>query len=105
MDSVDGHERFIGGHPLAGAETAGVDGSREDVGWPAGYGMSAEMPADMVVPQMSMLIDGTAGLVWSRGGKPVMVFDFVVEAGKVVSIDLVADPERLSRLELTLLDE
>jgi hypothetical protein len=38
-----------------------VDGSREDVGWPAGYGMSAEMPPDMVVPQMSMLIDGTAG--------------------------------------------
>ena len=24
-------ERFIGGHPLAGAETAGVDGSREDL--------------------------------------------------------------------------
>ena len=38
-----------------------VDGERDDVGWPAGYGMSPEMPADLVVPQMSMLIDGTAG--------------------------------------------
>jgi hypothetical protein len=38
-----------------------VDGQRSDVGRPAGYGMSAEMPEDMTVPQMSMLIDGVAG--------------------------------------------
>jgi hypothetical protein len=38
-----------------------VDGHRTDVGRPAGYGMSAEMPEDMTVPQMSMLIDGVAG--------------------------------------------
>lgn len=28
---IAGEERFIGGHPLAGAETAGVEGSREDL--------------------------------------------------------------------------
>lgn len=38
-----------------------VDGAPTDVGWPAGYGMSAELPPEIVVPQMSMLIDGTAG--------------------------------------------
>jgi len=38
-----------------------VDGSRDDVGWPAGYGMSPTIPPTIVVPQMSMLIDGTAG--------------------------------------------
>jgi hypothetical protein len=38
-----------------------VDGERTDVGRPAGYGMSSEMPEDMTVPQMSMLIDGVAG--------------------------------------------
>ncbi|HEX5366305.1 MAG TPA: hypothetical protein VFW63_06560 [Acidimicrobiales bacterium] len=38
-----------------------VDGDRGDVGWPAGYGMSRTLPSDVVVPQMSMLIDGTAG--------------------------------------------
>ena len=31
MAGLDGSDRFIGGHPLAGAETAGVDGSREDL--------------------------------------------------------------------------
>jgi hypothetical protein len=38
-----------------------VDGSETGVGRPAGYGMSEEMPEDIRVPQMSMLIDGTAG--------------------------------------------
>ena len=28
---IDGSQRFIGGHPLAGAETAGVDGARGDL--------------------------------------------------------------------------
>ncbi len=28
---IHGYERFIGGHPLAGAETAGVEASREDL--------------------------------------------------------------------------
>lgn len=31
VERLDGAERFIGGHPLAGAETAGVEGAREDL--------------------------------------------------------------------------
>jgi hypothetical protein len=38
-----------------------VDGNRDDVGWPSGYGMSRTIPREIAVPQMSMLIDGTAG--------------------------------------------
>jgi hypothetical protein len=38
-----------------------VDGAPTDIGWPAGYGMSRTLPREIVVPQMSMLIDGTAG--------------------------------------------
>ena len=37
-----------------------VDGAPTDIGWPAGYGMSRTL-REIVVPQMSMLIDGTAG--------------------------------------------
>ncbi len=52
------------------------------------------------------LIDGTAGLVWSRGGRAAVVFDFVVdlEAGKIVEIELVADPDRLEGFELEMLE-
>jgi RNA polymerase sigma-70 factor (ECF subfamily) len=49
------------------------------------------------------LVDGAAGLVWAQGGTPRMVFNFTVERGKVVAIDLLADPERLDELDLVLL--
>jgi hypothetical protein len=32
-----------------------------------------------------------------------MVFDFMIADGKVVGIDLIADPERISELDLTVL--
>jgi RNA polymerase sigma-70 factor, ECF subfamily len=48
------------------------------------------------------LVNGAAGLVWAHGGRPRIVFDFTIAHGKIVKIDLVADPERLGRLELTI---
>jgi hypothetical protein len=38
-----------------------ADGQRDDVGPPTGYGMSPTLPTDIVLPQMPMVIDGTAG--------------------------------------------
>ncbi|MFC5000251.1 sigma-70 family RNA polymerase sigma factor [Dactylosporangium cerinum] len=46
------------------------------------------------------LIDGFAGAVWSVGGRPRVVFDFVVEDGKVVEIELLGDPATLDRLDV-----
>src|SRR5881296_1555137 len=43
-----------------------------------------------------------AGLVWAQGGRPRVVFAFTITCGKIVAIDLVADPERLSQLDLVL---
>jgi RNA polymerase sigma-70 factor (ECF subfamily) len=50
------------------------------------------------------LIDGAAGLVWAPGGVPRVVFGFTIADGRIVAIDVVADPERLSRLQVALLD-
>jgi RNA polymerase sigma factor (sigma-70 family) len=50
------------------------------------------------------LIDGAAGLVWTPGGVPRVVFGFTIAGGRIVAIDVVADPERLSRLQVALLD-
>jgi RNA polymerase sigma factor (sigma-70 family) len=50
------------------------------------------------------LLDGVAGAVWASGGRPRVVFDFTIARGKIVEIDLIADPERLGRLDLTILD-
>jgi RNA polymerase sigma factor (sigma-70 family) len=51
------------------------------------------------------LINGVAGLVAIRNGRLFMVMAFTVTGGKVVEIDILADPERLARLDLTELDK
>jgi RNA polymerase sigma factor (sigma-70 family) len=50
------------------------------------------------------LIDGAAGAVWATArGKPVVVFDFAIAGGRIIAIDLIADPDRLRGLDLTIL--
>jgi RNA polymerase sigma-70 factor (ECF subfamily) len=44
------------------------------------------------------------GLVVAPRGKLVMVLRFTIAGGKITEIDVVADPERLSQLELAVLD-
>jgi RNA polymerase sigma-70 factor (ECF subfamily) len=51
------------------------------------------------------LVDGAVGAVWAPGGRPRFVFGFTVEDGMIVAIDILADPERLGELDLTLLDD
>jgi RNA polymerase sigma factor (sigma-70 family) len=51
------------------------------------------------------LVNGAAGAVVAPGGQPVSVMGFTVRHGKIAEIDILADPQRLGRLDLTLLDE
>ena len=51
------------------------------------------------------LVDGAAGLVWAPGGRPRVVFNFTITRGKIVAIEMVADPERLRQLDLAVLKE
>jgi RNA polymerase sigma-70 factor (ECF subfamily) len=48
-------------------------------------------------------IDGAPGAVWAIRGKPLVVFDFAIAGGKIVAIELIADPDRLRRLDLAIL--
>ena len=49
------------------------------------------------------LVDGVAGAVWAPGGQPRVVFSFTIAGGKIVVIDLIADPERIRQLDLAIL--
>src|SRR5215211_4726465 len=51
------------------------------------------------------LINGAAGLVSTREGEPFSVGGFTVRDRKIVAIDILADPARLSRLDLAVLDD
>jgi RNA polymerase sigma-70 factor (ECF subfamily) len=52
-----------------------------------------------------VLVDGAEGAVWAPGGRPRVVFDFTITRGKIIEIHLVADPERLRHLDLTVLND
>jgi RNA polymerase sigma-70 factor (ECF subfamily) len=49
------------------------------------------------------MVDGSAGLVWARGGQPRIVFSFTIVSGKIVEINLTADPERIRRLNVEMM--
>jgi len=50
------------------------------------------------------LVNGAAGAVSTRDGEPFSVGGFTVRGGKIVEIDILADPERLRQVDLTILD-
>ena len=43
--------------------------------------------------------------VWAPGGRPRVVFGFTISGGRIVVIDLLADPAQLRRLELTIISD
>jgi RNA polymerase sigma factor (sigma-70 family) len=51
------------------------------------------------------LVNGVPGVVVAPEGTAVSVLAFTVVGGKVVAIDALADPERLARLDLGVLDD
>ncbi|WP_424891958.1 sigma-70 family RNA polymerase sigma factor [Streptomyces sp. XH2] len=51
-----------------------------------------------------VLINGTAGVVVVPQKRPVSVMAFTVVEGRITTIEVLADPERLGKLDLTVLD-
>lgn len=64
--------------------------------------MFATSDSDDVV--RSALVNGAAGQIRFRGGRPFSVLGFTITDGRVATIDILADPERLADLDLSLLD-
>jgi RNA polymerase sigma factor (sigma-70 family) len=50
------------------------------------------------------LINGTAGVVTTRDGEPFSIGALTIKDGRIVAIDILADPARLRLLDLTVLD-
>jgi RNA polymerase sigma factor (sigma-70 family) len=51
------------------------------------------------------LVNGEVGVVVAPRGRLLMVLGFTITDGKIVEIDAIGDPERLSQLDLVLLDD
>ena len=50
------------------------------------------------------LIDDAVGIAWAVGGETKVAWDFSIVDGKIVHIDMLASPELLAELGLTMLD-
>ncbi|HEX5191212.1 MAG TPA: RNA polymerase sigma factor SigJ [Solirubrobacteraceae bacterium] len=65
-------------------------------------GLARQWSQTDLTPQRA-LINGAAGIVSLRGGRPFSVGAITVRGGRIAEIDILADPERLARLDLTVL--
>jgi RNA polymerase sigma factor (sigma-70 family) len=68
----------------------------------AGQAIMFAGPSRLVRP---VLVIGGAGVVVTVDGRPVSVMGFTVTDDKIVAIDALVDPERLSQLDLTALSD
>ena len=50
------------------------------------------------------LVNGAPGTVSFRDGRPLAIAGFTIRSGRVVEMDILADPKRLDQLDLTRLD-
>jgi len=52
-----------------------------------------------------VLVNGAPGVVVRRSGRPFAVIGFTVRRGKILAIDMLADPARLRQLDLSALND
>jgi RNA polymerase sigma-70 factor, ECF subfamily len=81
---------------VARADDAGVAmGAAAEV---RGAAAVAETFAGRARAAQPALVGGVAGLVWAQGGEPKVAFGFTIVGGRIVGIDMIADPERIREL-------
>ena len=56
------------------------------------------------VDRRTVLVNGTVGVVTAPAGRTASIMAFTIVAGRIVAIDILADPERIDALDLTVLD-
>src|ERR1700733_9571472 len=61
--------------------------------------------ASIAAPKHPVLVNGAAGVVITLGGQPVAVMGFTVSGGKIVEINSIVDPDRIRRLDLSVLGD
>ncbi len=81
----------------APAEVRGAAAVAEQVLTTGGFSRLARMA-------QPALVNGAAGVIMAAEGRPFAVMAFTVRQGRIAEIDILANPERLGRLDLAVLD-
>jgi RNA polymerase sigma-70 factor (ECF subfamily) len=84
---------------------AGVTGLSRHVEGAEAVAGQARMFSRLGLTHRRALINGAAGMVALREGRPFSVMGCTVKDGKIVEMDILADRDRLAQFDLTILDE
>ena len=60
---------------------------------------------NLAVTSKPALVNGAAGIATALHGEPFSVVGFTVSGGRIVEMDILADPERIRELDLAVLDD
>jgi RNA polymerase sigma-70 factor (ECF subfamily) len=85
-------------HPAASMAVRGA----ADVARQALRGLASVLQA---VDLRHAVVNGAAGVVFTRRGRPVTVMGFIVAEGRIAEIDAIADPERIGRIAAAVLGQ
>jgi RNA polymerase sigma-70 factor, ECF subfamily len=66
----------------------------------AGRAIMFSRPAALLQPA---IVNGAAGVVVMVGGRPFSIMGFTIAGGRIVAIDVLADPDRLANIDLSRL--
>ena len=83
----------------------GLPGATVEVRGAVEVASRAQSYARLDLVNRAVLINGAYGMVAYRNGEPFSVGGVTVRGGRIVEIDILADPERLRQLDLPALDE
>ena len=88
---------------LPGRTSRVVHGAHEVIRRAMAFRQAAPSPDSGQLP-LPALVNGAAGIVNLRDGQPVSVMGFTIAVGRIVAIDILADPVRLRQLDLSALE-
>jgi RNA polymerase sigma-70 factor (ECF subfamily) len=83
----------------------GLPGATVEVRGAVEVASRAQSYARLDLVNRAVLINGAYGMVAYRNGEPFSVGGVTVRGGRIVEMDILADPERLRQLDLPALDE
>ncbi len=83
----------------------GIPGATIEVRGAAEVASRAVTFARLQLHNRPVLVNGVLGMVAYRDGQAFSVGAITVRGGRIVEMDILADPERLRRLDLTAVDE
>ncbi|MEN3306140.1 MAG: hypothetical protein V7603_2342 [Micromonosporaceae bacterium] len=86
------------------ADRGAVTGGLAEIRGAAAVARQALSFARLAYASKQVLVNGAPGIVSIAHGQPVALMSFMITAGRIVAIDILADPERLRGLAPTIVD-